>query len=110
MRLPNTKGSRTHFKNSGKATTTLVNNTNYEMAEHSPTSNEQCADDSSSGEANSNTNTYTFTRHAIRSNYMEKSIEAKRKVNLEKGSLFKIKNQNINKQNFYIVLTSNFKV
>jgi hypothetical protein len=25
-------------------------------------------------------NTYTFTRHAIRSNYMDKSIEAKKKV------------------------------
>ena len=27
-------------------------------------------------------NTYTFTRHAIRSNYMDKSIEAKKKVSI----------------------------
>jgi hypothetical protein len=32
-------------------------------------------------------NTYTFTRHAIRSNYMDKSIEAKKKVEGSKCEL-----------------------
>lgn len=35
---------------------------------------------SSCNSASDNESTYAFSRHAIRSNYMDKSIEAKKKV------------------------------
>lgn len=78
-----------HFSNNAKTQSTLVprcelttpSSENCSSNGHCP-SEEQSCDTASVDET-----TYHFTRHAIRSNYMDKSIEAKKKVQTYKSCM-----------------------
>lgn len=76
VRLPSSTSKAT-YQDCTKTETTVVPRCELSSPTSEPVTNGFCQPESDVDET-----TYTFSRHAIRSNYMDKSIEAKKKVNV----------------------------